>query len=117
MSVYADTFLLYFIELTTCTRLPAILVILLYNEYCRLMPISISTLFAQRSVSNASHVTIQLLRSLKIPVTQTAIIDTVEGHPDHPSLVSISDALNKWKVNNAALQVDKGRVDELPCRL
>lgn len=73
-----------------------------------------SKLFFQSTKSNASQVTIQLLKLFNIAVTRSTIIDTIEGHPDHPSLVSISDSLKRWKVNNMALQVNKDKLDALP---
>lgn len=35
-------------------------------------------------------------------------------HPDYPSLLSLSDALNTWKVNNAAARIPKENIAQLP---
>ena len=72
------------------------------------------SLLEKRSNNNVLEATIQLLKSLKIPVTNTTAIEQVESHPDYPSLYSISDSLTKWKVENAAFHVDAEKLDELP---
>ncbi len=61
------------------------------------------SLLEKRSSSNVSEATVQLIKSLNIPVTATTAVEQVEDHPDFPSLYSISDSLTKWKVENAAL--------------
>ncbi len=71
-------------------------------------------LLEKRSSSNVSEATVQLLKSLQIPVTATTAIEQVESHPDFPSLYSISDSLKNWKVDNAAFQVDADKLDSLP---
>ena len=58
--------------------------------------------------------TVQFLREYKIPVTATTVAETIKEHPDYPSLLSISDALQKWKVRNTCLRVDPDRLQELP---
>lgn len=63
---------------------------------------------------NVSYITVQFLKQLKVRVTSTTITDSVENHPDYPSLFSISDSLKKWKVENLALQVEPVNLDKLP---
>ena len=62
---------------------------------------------------NPVAITIQLLRNLKIPVTETTITEVLKEHPDHPSLLSISDSLRLWKVNNVCLQLEPNDLNEL----
>jgi len=64
--------------------------------------------------SNASATTLQLLKKLKVPVTNSTVLNELENHPDYPSLYSISDSLNKWKVENVAVKVEPENVGELP---
>lgn len=71
-------------------------------------------LLEKKAHSNASSVTVQLLKQLNVPVTSSTIIDTVEQHPDYPSLYSISDSLQKWKVENLALKVEPEKLEEIP---
>lgn len=73
-----------------------------------------SKLFEKNARGNASLVTVQLLKRLKVPVTSTAITEQVENHPDYPSLFSISDSLKSWKVESLALQVEPETLDKLP---
>ncbi len=55
------------------------------------------------------------LRKVKVPVSQTTIRQTVENHPDYPSLLSLSDALDEWQIDNAALHLNSvEQLRELP---
>ncbi|NJO25307.1 MAG: hypothetical protein HC867_05275 [Bacteroidia bacterium] len=63
---------------------------------------------------NISSSTIHLLRQLKIPVTENTIAEKLEEHPDYPSLLSISETLKQWKVDNMALEVGEEKLDEIP---
>ncbi len=74
----------------------------------------LSKFLEKQTNSNATQVTNQLLKSLKVPVTASTVIEELEQHPDYPSLYSISDNLSKWKVENLALNVDANKIDELP---
>lgn len=64
--------------------------------------------------SDASLATLYLIRSLSINVTGTTIENTVESHPFYPSLDSISDSLIKWKINNACIEVEENKLNDLP---
>ena len=74
----------------------------------------IKRLLEKKAQQNASEVTLQLIKQLKVPVTTTSVIEQVESHPDYPSLLSISDSLKKWKVDNIALEIEADKLDELP---
>jgi uncharacterized membrane protein len=56
----------------------------------------------------------QLLREHKISVTSSTIAATIEEHPDYPSILSISDALQKWKIGNTCVQVEPDNLNDLP---
>lgn len=58
--------------------------------------------------------TVALLRTLRVKVTDTTVNETLLNHPDYPSLLSISDALKRWKIENMAVKVEKEKLDELP---
>lgn len=58
--------------------------------------------------------TIQLLDQLKVKVTNITVSETLQNHPDYPSLLSISDALNTWHVENAAVSIENDKLAELP---
>lgn len=71
-------------------------------------------LLEKKPQSNASSATLQLIRKLRVPVSASTVINTIESHPDYPSLYSISDSLSKWKVENLSLKVETERLEELP---
>ncbi len=58
--------------------------------------------------------TIQLLNQLNIKVTSTLVNKTIQSHPDFPSLLSISDSLTEWNVENAAVKTDKENLNQYP---
>lgn len=71
-------------------------------------------LFGQSNGNNATAVIVHLLKKLNLPVTVSTIRKTIEEHPDYPSILSISDSLKKWKIDNVALEIDAHKLDELP---
>jgi len=58
--------------------------------------------------------TIAFLKLLNVKVTESTIDETLQNHPDWPSLLCISDSLNKWNVSNAAGKIDVSEIDQLP---
>lgn len=74
----------------------------------------LNNLLEKKVQSNVSSVTLRFLKKLNIPVTATTIVDTLEQHPDYPSLYSISESLKKWNVENMALKVDSKKIEEIP---
>jgi hypothetical protein len=73
----------------------------------------LSNLLEKTSSHNTSLVTHQLIKYWKLPITRTTTIDSLEAHPDFPSLYSISDNLKKWKIDSLALQIDAEKLDQL----
>jgi len=71
-------------------------------------------LLEQNTWNNATGATVQLLKKLNVPVTNTSVIESLEQHPDYPSLYSISDSLKKWKVESLALKVEADKLEEVP---
>lgn len=65
-------------------------------------------------MDNCSNTTKQLLTSLKVKHTNTYIKDSVLSHQYHPSLLSISDTLTKYNIENAAIKIKKNEFDQLP---
>lgn len=63
---------------------------------------------------NPVEITMQLLKQLQVKVTNTTINETILNHPDYPSILSISDALNTWRVENAAIRIENDKLHELP---
>jgi protein-disulfide isomerase/uncharacterized membrane protein len=54
------------------------------------------------------------LHSLKISVSSSYLSDKLRSHSDYPSLSSITAALDELGIDNAALVVDKEKLDKLP---
>lgn len=46
------------------------------------------------------------LRNLHPHLTLTTLSDTLEQHPDYPSLLSLGDTLDRYHIENAALRID-----------
>lgn len=53
------------------------------------------------------------LRRLNIPVSKALISRQLKGHPDYPSLLSITDTLEYLDIENAAVQVEKNLLHEV----
>lgn len=60
-------------------------------------------------------VTIQLLKNLNVKVTDFSVKETIERHPDFPSILSISDSLNSWHVDNKVIKINPIQIINLPC--
>ncbi len=56
----------------------------------------------------------RFLHLIQVPVTGTTIEQVLLNHPDYPSLLSLSDALRGWHINNIATQVSKEDIRKLP---
>ena len=52
--------------------------------------------------NNVDAVLIRLLKRLKINISSDTIITELEKHPDYPSLLSISDVLSNFDIENSA---------------
>ncbi|WP_180327405.1 vitamin K epoxide reductase family protein [Labilibaculum manganireducens] len=50
---------------------------------------------------------------MKIKVNSKTIEDSLENHPEWPSLLSISDSLNMWKVKNAAVHISREEIGSI----
>lgn len=58
--------------------------------------------------------TIQLLDLLGADAPDDAVNDFILSHPDYPSLLSISDCLREWQIENVALKIEKENIEEYP---
>ena len=54
-----------------------------------------------------------LIHHLKVPVTNTSVREQLQIHPDYPSLLSLSDTLDTWHIQNAALKLQPEQFKEL----
>lgn len=60
------------------------------------------------------QITDRWLLKMKIRVSSVLLRNKLQSHPDYPSLLSITDILDELGIDNAALQVDKERLQEVP---
>ena len=67
-----------------------------------------------RTQDNAINATKQLLHSLRVRVTNESITECLLSHPNYPSLLSISDCLKNWKVDNLIVKVANDQILSLP---
>lgn len=58
--------------------------------------------------------TIAFLKLLNIRVNSETVDETLQNHPDWPSLLCVADSLNKWNVPNGAGRIDMNNIEELP---
>jgi uncharacterized membrane protein len=54
------------------------------------------------------------LKSLNVKVTKATAERYVETHPDYQSMLAYADALDAWKIENAAIRVTPEQLVELP---
>lgn len=57
---------------------------------------------------------INFLRLLEVRVNDATVNEILQNHPDWPSLLCISDSLNKWNIPNGAGKIDPTQIDQLP---
>jgi uncharacterized membrane protein len=71
-------------------------------------------ILAVRNRPNAITVVVALFKKLNIPVTRSSLQTTLENHPDYPSLLSIHDTLQDFKLGTSAVLADKDQLFNLP---
>ncbi|WP_020598438.1 vitamin K epoxide reductase family protein [Spirosoma panaciterrae] len=62
--------------------------------------------FLSDTDANASATLYALLKRMDVKVTRATVQESLERHPDFPSLLSLSDVLTDWQVESAALQLN-----------
>ncbi|WP_435354241.1 vitamin K epoxide reductase family protein [Emticicia sp. SJ17W-69] len=63
---------------------------------------------------NAVAATYQYLKAIGAKVTEETVEETLKNHPDYPSLLAASDALDEWHIENVAIRVKPEQLAELP---
>jgi len=64
--------------------------------------------------TNAPEVAKILADILHVKITRTTLIREIESHPDYPSLLSISDVLNHYRIENVAIKLDPAKLTDVP---
>lgn len=57
---------------------------------------------------------ITFLQLINVKVNNATVNETLQNHPDWPSLLCITDSLNKWNVPNGAGKIGVNDIDQLP---
>ncbi|GGB11615.1 vitamin K epoxide reductase family protein [Puia dinghuensis] len=57
---------------------------------------------------------IVFLKLLNVKVNKTTVNNTLQNHPDWPSLLCLSDSFTKWQIPNGAGKVEPAGIDSLP---
>lgn len=64
--------------------------------------------------SNTTETVYELFRLLDVKVTATSLEEQLENHPDYPSMLSISDVLSSFDVENVSLKASMEQLAEMP---
>lgn len=65
-------------------------------------------------MDNCTSVAGNLLAKLKIKHTRQYLEDIILSHPEHPSLLTLSETLSKYQIENLAVKVDGQKLKEFP---
>lgn len=65
-------------------------------------------------MDNCTSVARNLLSILKVKHTKNFLEENILSHPEHPSLLSISDTLEKYNIESLPVKVDSKKIKELP---
>ncbi len=57
--------------------------------------------------------TIAYLKHLTVEINNTTVNETLQKHPDWPSLLCISDSLNKWNIPNVIGKIEVEKIGDL----
>jgi thiol-disulfide isomerase/thioredoxin len=58
--------------------------------------------------------TIAFIKLMRVQVNNATINETLQNHPDWPSLFSVSESLKRWNIPNAAGRISAGDIDQMP---
>jgi len=58
--------------------------------------------------------TIAFLKLLNVKVNAATVNETLQNHPDWPSVLCLSDSFNKWNIPNGAGKIEPNQIDQLP---
>lgn len=65
-------------------------------------------------VQNCEEIGSLICRSLKVSITDTTLNEQLQEHPDYPSLLSISDVLKQYGVDNISLKTGVENLTMIP---
>lgn len=86
----------------------------MFKYFCRENLYSLDSEIKRNMRDNCLSITEQLLKKLNVKYTKDFLKESILSHPDHPSLLSITDTLNKFNINNAATLLKRENINEIP---
>lgn len=67
--------------------------------------------FLQRKKPNVIAVTELLLKALEVNVSPTTVANSLQDHPEYPSLLAVSDCLTEWHIPNQSYSIKKSEYE------
>ncbi len=64
--------------------------------------------------TNFEHTFNHFIKALKVPVTQTSALAYLNSHPHEGSLLAYAETLDRFKIENVGVKIEKERFEELP---
>lgn len=68
----------------------------------------------EKEYPNVEATVIKLIKHLKLKITKQTIIAELERHPEYPSLLALSDILNKFNILNHAFKISDEQLVDVP---
>jgi uncharacterized membrane protein/glutaredoxin len=65
------------------------------------------------SKDNVVSATYQLLKAIGAKVTEGTLEETLKNHPEYPSILAVSDAFNKWNIDNLSIRITSEQLFEV----
>src|SRR5690606_16695598 len=65
-------------------------------------------------MDNCVYATKRLLHLLDVKNTKKYLEDTILSHSEHPSLLAVSDTLEKYNIETLAVQIDLEKLNDMP---
>ncbi|MFI1745054.1 cysteine peptidase family C39 domain-containing protein [Thalassobellus sediminis] len=65
-------------------------------------------------MDNCVNATRKLLNTLNVKNTKKYLEDSILSHPEHPSLLAISDTLEKYNIETLAVKIDQEKLNNMP---
>jgi len=65
-------------------------------------------------MNNCFHSSGKILELLKIPFTKKYLKEEILSHPQFPSLLTLSDVLEKYRISTLPLKIGKEKLDQIP---
>jgi hypothetical protein len=72
-------------------------------------------MFSLTNYPNPDAAVSKLLKNLSINIDPAVISAELDKHPDYPSLLTISDVLTTFNIENAAFRIEHDNVNSMCC--